>query len=109
MSTPVMSSVTGCSTWMRVFISRKKTPRGSEKELDRSCSDVVDGFRCCNSGLAHRFTERLGHRGTGCFFEHFLVPSLNAAFTFTQVDGSTVLVGKHLDFNVLDPESKRSM
>ena len=23
-STPVTSSVTGCSTWMRVFISRKK-------------------------------------------------------------------------------------
>ena len=49
-STPCTSSVTGCSTWRRVFISRnqKRSVAGVEEELDGAGAAVVDrrGGRC---------------------------------------------------------------
>ena len=55
-SSPVTSSVTGCSTWSRVFTSRKaKVPVGQEQELDGAGVHVADG-----PGRGHRGRAQLG-------------------------------------------------
>ena len=49
---PLTASVTGCSTWMRPFSSRKKN-RGLEHELRGAGADVADRAREAHRGVAH--------------------------------------------------------
>ena len=48
------ASVTGCSTWSRVFISRNTNCAGAvvEQELDRAGADVADGAGQRERGVA---------------------------------------------------------
>ena len=65
-SRPVTSSVTGCSTWSRVFISMKKKSSGSiggDDELDRPDALVVDRPGDLDRGLAHGGSVRAPSAG----------------------------------------------
>ena len=46
------ASVTGCSTWIRPFSSRKKNSLPVEHELGGACSDVADRAREAHGGVA---------------------------------------------------------
>ena len=53
-SRPVTSSVTGCSTCRRVFISRNQnSPSAAEQELDGAGPDVADGAGGGDGGVGH--------------------------------------------------------
>ncbi len=107
MSTPVVISVTQCSTCTRVFISRKKYSGslalgGREQPLDRARADVVDGFRRVHADLADalahlRVDDPLGRRG---LLDHLLVAALDRAVALAEVDHVAVAVGEHLHLDV---------
>ncbi len=100
MSIPVTISVTGCSTWTRVFISRKKySPSWSRPSIVpapvyataaaasvaifpiRARSSVVDG-------------------GRGGLLDQLLMPALDRAVPLAEMDHVAMLVGEHLDLDV---------
>ena len=66
-STPWTSSVTGCSTWRRVFISRKKKRSAGlvVEELDGAGAEVVDRRRSGAGRLVQGGARRVGRRGAG--------------------------------------------
>ena len=52
-SRPVTSSVTGCSTCSRVFISRSRMPPPVGQEFDRAGIVITSGARRANGGFPH--------------------------------------------------------
>ena len=84
-----------------VHLEEEELTGWCQEEFNRPGADVVHRFSRCHGGLAHGFAQRLGHRRSGGFFEHLLMAALDAAFSLTEVNGAAVLVGEHLDFNVL--------
>ena len=58
-------SVTGCSTWRRVFISRKKKLAVLVEELDGAGVDVAAALGHLHRGLAHRRQISSGMSGAG--------------------------------------------
>ena len=89
-SRPVTSSVTGCSTCSRVFISMKKNssrPVGVDDELDRAGAGVADGLGRLDRGArpstrADRGVEQRRRR----LLDDLLVPALQAALALAEVD-----------------------
>ncbi len=102
MSTPETSSVTGCSTCSRVFISMKYTAFDFEieDELDRARADVADLVGNRGGVLQHRVAKILGqHRRIG-FLEHLLLVALHAAVAQAQHPAVAVRVAQQLRFDV---------
>ena len=103
-SRPVTSSVTGCSTCRRVFISMKKNSSGrsaDDDELDGARAGVVDAARACRTAAApiagaRRRVEQRRRR----LLDDLLVPALQGALALAEVDDVAVRVGEHLHLDV---------
>src|ERR1700685_2257013 len=104
MSTPVVSSVTQCSTCTRVFISRKKYS-GSASSLAENRPSIVPAPTY--STAFARFAPvdpraQLGvdhPRGRGGLLDHLLVATLDRAVALAEVDHVAVAVRQHLDLD----------
>ena len=99
-STPVTASVTPCSTWRRVFISRKWTLVAGGQELDGSQAAVADaggdrGGRLQGAGAGRRRAGRCGR-----LLDHLLVAPLHRAVAVPQVQDPTGAVPHHLHLQV---------
>ena len=100
----MVSSVTGCSTCSRVFISRKKkSPRVVGHELDGARTGVADRGRRQPGRV-----EQLGPHARCAFdqwrrrlFDDLLVAPLDRAFAFADGPHGAVFVGEHLDLDVV--------
>ena len=94
------ASVTGCSTWIRPFSSRKKNSRSSSDELGRARADVADRAREADRGVAQLRAQGRVETGRRRFLEHLLVAALHRAVTLTQRQHRAVGVGKQLNLDV---------
>ncbi len=98
---PVTSSVTGCSTCSRVFISRKKKLLScAGDEFDGAGAVVADGLGQRDRLLAHLLARRLVEQRRRRLLDHFLVAALDRAFALAEIDDVAVLVAQHLDLDV---------
>ena len=69
-------------------------------EFHRACTHVVHRTGCCYRRRTHLRAQRFRHAGSGCFFQHFLVPPLHRAVPLKQVHAVALAIAKHLDFNM---------
>ena len=98
---PGDGSVTGCSTWRRVFISRNvKLATRVEQELARAGAHVADVTGERRAASPMRSPERGVDRGGAGFLEHLLVPALDRAVALAQMDAMPVAVEEDLDLDV---------
>ena len=102
-SNPVTISVTGCSTWSRVFISRKKNLPACGNELDRAGADITDRARRGDRGLAHCAARRSARSRCRRFLDHLLMAALDRAIALEQMDRVAVRVGEDLHLDVARP------
>ena len=102
-SMPVTASVTGCSTWSRVFISMNHHSSGrsaGHDELHRPGAHVAHGPGGGDGGIAH------GGAGGGVeehrrrLLHDLLVPSLQGALALAEVHRPAVAVGDDLHLDV---------
>ena len=101
MSMLVTSSVTGCSTWMRAFISRKyQLPSGCEQELRRAGADVADRVGEAERGCAELAAELAADARRGRLLDHLLVAPLHRAIALAQVQAGAVRVAQDLHLDV---------
>ena len=100
MSMPVTISVTQCSTWTRVFISRKKYSSSCEQALDRAGADVVDGLGGLDRRRADPLAQLLVDVRAGRLLDELLVAALDRAVALAEVDRVAVRVGEDLDLDV---------
>ena len=102
-STPGTSSVTGCSTWRRVFISRKKNRSavGVVEELDRARAAVADAARPGCSAASHMAAAVAAGqaRGRG-LLDDLLVAALHRAVAGAEGEPGAARVGDHLHLDV---------
>ena len=93
--------MTVCSTWMRVFISRKKNaPCAVDEALDRSRADVADRPGGGDGHRAHALAERIVDGRGRSLLDHLLVAALEGAVALPEVDDRAVAIGQHLDLDV---------
>ena len=86
-SMPVTISVMVCSTWMRVFISRKKNVAAAvEQALDGAGADVADGARGGDGHRAHARPQLGRDGGRRRLLEDLLVAALQRAVALAEVD-----------------------
>ena len=91
-SRPVTISVTGCSTWRRVFISMNQKPSGRRAPEPSTMNSTVPALRsrrpcaACTAAsvIASRTSAR--HAGGGRFLDHLLVAALQRAVALEEVD-----------------------
>ena len=102
----MITSVTGCSTCSRVFISMnqmrsaRRPSRGVGDELDGAGADVADRLGRLTAARADRLARRRVHAGRGGFLDHLLVAALQRAVALEQVDDVAVAVAEHLHLDV---------
>ena len=95
------SSVTVCSTWMRVFISRKKySPSRDEQALDRPRAAVADRTRGVDRDRADALPQLGVDRRRRRLLDELLVAALDRAVALAEVDDVAVPVGEHLHLDV---------
>ena len=100
-SRPVTSSVTVCSTWMRVFISRKKySPSRLEQTLDRPGASVADRAGCLDRDGADPLAKLGPDGGRRRFLDELLVTPLDRAVPLAEMDDVAVRVREHLHLDV---------
>ncbi len=100
MSIPVTSSVTGCSTCTRVFISRKKySPSWSRPSIVPGAG-VVDGGCGVGGDLPDLRAQLVVHRRRRGLLDQLLVAALDRAVALAEMDHVAVLVGQDLDLDV---------
>ena len=73
---------------------------GIYQEFNSSGTHIVTGSGHIDRTFAHGLPHALADHCTGCFFHQFLMPSLDAAFSFKEVDHIAMSVGHHLHFNM---------
>ena len=100
MSIPVTISVTQCSTWTRVFISRKKYSPSCEQALDRPGARVRYGRGGVGGDLPDPRPQLRVDRRRRRLLDQLLVAALERAVALAEVDHVAVLVGQHLDLDV---------
>ena len=83
-----------------VHLEEKEFTGWCQQKFHRARPNIIDGFSRSNGGLPHRFSKTRFHRRAGGFLKHLLMPSLDAAFTLTEVNCTAVRIGEHLDFDV---------
>ena len=83
-----------------VHLQEEKFPRGVHQELHGPGPDVVAGLGHFDRALPHLFAQGVVEQGGGGFFDHLLVPPLNAAFTLKEVHGMAMGVAEHLNLDV---------
>ena len=100
-STPVTSSVTVCSTWMRVFISRKKySPSGARGGPRSSRPSGSRGARRVDGDLPDPLAQLGRDRRRGRLLDELLVAALDRAVALAEVDDVAVGVGEDLHLDV---------
>ena len=100
-SRPVTSSVTGCSTWRRVFISRNAgSPRSSTRNSQVPALDVADRARQRQGRLAEPRAEGVIDGRRRRLLEHLLVAALDRAVALAEVDAVPVGIEEDLDLDV---------
>ena len=84
----VSISETGCSTWMRVFISMKKNSRvlGVEDEFDGARAAIVSHRRSGAGPVVDARALRGQHRRRG-LLDQFLVTPLHGAIALSDMHG----------------------
>ena len=70
------------------------------QELHGTGAFVTAGQGRFDGGFAHGFAQFRSNEGRGRFFHDFLVPALDGAVSFAEVDGVAVAVSEDLDFHV---------
>ena len=83
-----------------VHLKEKEFTRWCQQKFHGTRSNIINGFSRSHSGLPHRFAKAGLHRRAGGFLKHLLMPSLDAAFSLTEVNCTAVRIGEHLDFDV---------
>ncbi len=83
----------------RVHFQKVELVAGDEA-LDRSGGIVADRLRGAHAGFAHRRAHPLGNRG-GRLLPEFLMAPLQRAVALADVHDAAVLVGQHLQLDVL--------
>ena len=97
---PVTTSVIVCSTWILVFISRKKySPSGGEP-LDRPRRAVAGRPRRVDRDRPDTRAKLLVDRRRRRLLDQLLVPPLDRAVALAEVDDVAVRVGEHLHLDV---------
>ncbi len=100
-SSPVTSSVTGCSTWRRVLTSKKAMrPSGSDQELDGAGIHVADGAGHGDRSRAQLGAQLRGHGGRGALLDDLLVTTLDRALALEEVHDVAVRVTQDLHLDV---------
>jgi hypothetical protein len=99
MSTPVISSVTGCSTWSRVHLDEIELAILVQK-LEGARAAVADALAGLHAKLADAAALFRADAGRRRFFDHLLVAALHRAVALAEMEGVAVGVGQHLDFDV---------
>ena len=98
------SSVTGCSTCRRVFISRKKNSWASPSPATMNSTvpgtDVVDRPRGGHGGGVHPLQRRGRRPGRGGLLDHLLVAALDRALALEGVHDVAVGVAEDLHLDV---------
>ena len=105
-SSPVIASVTGCSTCSRVFISMNQKPSGRSPRAPSAMNSTVpapsiaDRARGFGRGAAHRGAHLGRHAGRGRLLDHLLMAALQRAVALVEMDDVAVAVGEHLHLDV---------
>ena len=101
---PVVSSVTGCSTCSRVFISRKKKSPASSAMNSTVPAPVYPmasaASRAASKSLARMPVRAFDERRRG-LLDDLLVAALDRALAFADRPHRAVRVGHHLDLDVV--------
>ncbi len=71
-----------------------------EQELNRTSAYIVNRLSGLNCGFTHLFTQFITKTGSWCFFDYFLVTTLNGTVTIRKIDTVAMLVSKYLDFHM---------
>ena len=101
MSTPVMNSVTGCSTWTRVLTSRKKKFPLSSSRNSNVPALVYWTARAASTTVAPSLRRIFSvTRDRGAFLEQLLVAPLNRALALAEVHDGAVVIAEHLELDV---------
>ncbi len=111
-STPVTSSVTVCSTWMRALASMKLTPLGRtlgvevDQQLHRAHPAVAQGLAEPHRGRRHLLPQLVGQVGRRRDLDQLLAPPLEAALPRVEVDHGARAVAHELDLDVPGPRDE---
>ena len=90
-----------CSTWIRVFISRKKySPSVDEQALDRPRRAVANSAGGLDCDLPDPSTELVVDRRRGSLLDQLLVTTLDRAVALPEVDHVPVSVREDLHLDV---------
>ena len=101
MSMPVTNSVTGCSTWTRVFTSMKiEVALVVQQELEGPGVGVLHGAGGLDDGAAQLAAQLLGDRDRRRLLDQLLVPPLDRALALAEMDDVAVMVAEHLELDV---------
>ena len=101
MSMPVMNSVTGCSTWRRVFTSRKKKLPLSSSRNSNVPALVYCTARAASTTVPPSLRRIFSVTATdGAFLEQLLMAALDRALALAEVDDGAVMIAEHLELDV---------
>ena len=104
-SSPVVASVTGCSTWRRAFTSMNTNCAVGlvVEELDRAGVGATHGLRQPSGRGADLGVLLARERRRRSFLEQLLVPPLHRAVPDPHGPDGAVVVGDDLDLDVAGP------
>jgi hypothetical protein len=100
MSSPVTSSVTGCSTCSRGLTSRNQCSVARDQELHRAHAAVAQPLRQAHGVGQHLLAQPWRQRRGGRFLDQLLVPPLQRALALEQVDDAALPVAGDLHLDV---------
>ncbi len=86
----------------RVHLDESKLAVLVEK-FDRSDAEIFDVAHRFGNGFADFVARGRIESWRGAFFPDFLMPSLQRAITFAEMDGAALAVAENLDFDVTRP------
>src|ERR1043166_10206573 len=74
-----------------------------KKKLDGARPDIINPLRNPDRRLAHAFAKIGIINGRRTFFNHFLMPSLDRTFSFTEMNIVSVRVSEDLNLDMTRP------
>ena len=101
MSIPVVSSVTGCSTWRRQLTSMNDgVAVRAEQELERAGVDVAELPAGALDRRLHRLARLGRERERRRLLDQLLVAPLDRALALAEREHAALAVAEHLDLDV---------
>src|SRR5712692_10528831 len=83
-----------------VHLEKIELPVRSHEAFDRSGRVVVHGLPGANGHLTELLPQRVIDNRRWTFFEHFLMPALQRAFTLAEMHDRSMLIADDLNFDV---------